>query len=87
MYSAWKVSAPCYRKPLSFGRSPLVIAPAQLSTLLLLGLMLGSYFAIYVISPHDLHWHLSRSFDRLLLQLWPTLTFAIGCTGISKERS
>lgn len=34
-------------------------------------LMIAGYFGIYVITPHDLYWHLSTSLYRLLLQLWP----------------
>jgi hypothetical protein len=36
---------------------------------------LGSYFAVYLITPHDLDWHLMTSLNRLLLQLWPTIIF------------
>jgi hypothetical protein len=36
---------------------------------------LGSYFAVYLITPHDLDWHLTTSLNRLLLQLWPTIIF------------
>ena len=46
---------------------------------LLLTLMLAGYFMIYVGSPHDLQWHLSTSFSRLLLHLWPTFLFWIAC--------
>jgi hypothetical protein len=34
-------------------------------------LMLVSYFAVYVVTPYDLAWHLETSARRLLLQLWP----------------
>jgi hypothetical protein len=36
---------------------------------------LGSYFVVYLITPHDLGWHLATSLNRLLLQLWPTIIF------------
>jgi hypothetical protein len=35
------------------------------------GLMLISYCGVYVITPHELAWHLESSVRRLLLQLWP----------------
>lgn len=41
-----------------------------------LGIMLTGYFAIYLITPHDLYWHLNTSLYRLMLQLWPSLLFA-----------
>ena len=41
-----------------------------------LGVALGSSLAamalIYLLTPHELGWHLSTSSDRLLLQLWPS---------------
>jgi hypothetical protein len=30
------------------------------------------YYLIYLITPHDLSWHLGTSIDRLALQVWPT---------------
>ncbi|MFQ5976400.1 MAG: glycosyltransferase family 39 protein [Candidatus Hydrothermarchaeales archaeon] len=40
-----------------------------------LGVVLTGYFLVYIISPYDLHWHLSTSLSRLLLQTWPSLIF------------
>lgn len=40
-----------------------------------LALTLAGYFAIYVITPYDLRWHLRFSLDRLFLQLWPSALF------------
>jgi hypothetical protein len=37
--------------------------------------ILAGYFFIYVISPHDLKWHLPTSLNRLLIQLWPSTVF------------
>lgn len=42
---------------------------------LLLGLMLAGYYAVYLITPWDLAWHLDSSLVRLLLQLWPLAIF------------
>jgi hypothetical protein len=44
-----------------------------ITTIIMLCLMITGYFGIYLITPHDLHWHLSTSLYRLLLQLWPCL--------------
>lgn len=38
---------------------------------LTLGAMLVGYYGVYLLSPHDLAWHLNTSLVRLLLQLWP----------------
>ena len=40
-----------------------------------LGLVLLGYFAIYLITPRDLYWHLRFSLNRLFLQLWPSAIF------------
>jgi hypothetical protein len=50
--------------------------PAAGITVLLLGSMLVGYFLIYILSPHDLEWHLESSLNRLLLQVWPLSIFA-----------
>jgi len=43
----------------------------------LLGLMLASYYLVYVTTPFDISWHLSTSVDRLLVQLWPALVLTV----------
>jgi len=40
-----------------------------------LALTLAGYFAVYVITPYDLRWHLRFSLNRLMLQLWPSALF------------
>jgi len=45
------------------------------SSILTLSLTLAGYFAIYVITPNDLYWHLRFSLNRLFLQLWPSTIF------------
>jgi hypothetical protein len=32
---------------------------------------LAAYFAIYLVTPHDLEWHLKTSFNRLILHILP----------------
>ncbi|MDD3012141.1 MAG: glycosyltransferase family 39 protein [Candidatus Gastranaerophilales bacterium] len=44
-----------------------------ITIIITLCLMIMGYVGIYLITPHDLHWHLSTSLYRLLLQLWPCL--------------
>ena len=41
-------------------------------------LMLAGYYIVYLLTPLDLVYHLSTSFNRLLLQLWPTLILIWG---------
>lgn len=43
--------------------------------LFVLGLMLLGYAMVYLVSPHDLTWHLKTSLRRLLMQIWPTAIF------------
>jgi hypothetical protein len=45
------------------------------ASMLALSLTLAGYFAIYLISPYDLYWHLRFSLSRLFLQLWPSAIF------------
>jgi hypothetical protein len=45
------------------------------SSVLTLALTLSGYFAVYVITPNELYWHLRFSLNRLFLQLWPTVIF------------
>ncbi|MBN2560100.1 MAG: hypothetical protein JXQ75_04145 [Phycisphaerae bacterium] len=43
--------------------------------LIVLFLMLSGYFLVYVVTPHDLAWHLRTSAKRLFLHLFPTAVF------------
>jgi len=45
------------------------------ASVLTLAFTLAGYFAIYVITPYDLYWHLRFSLNRLFLQLWPSALF------------
>ena len=45
------------------------------SSVLALALTLCGYFAVYVITPNDLYWHLRFSLNRLFLQVWPATIF------------
>ena len=45
--------------------------PALRASVWTLTLTLAGYFAIYVVTPYDLYWHLRFSLNRLFLQLWP----------------
>jgi len=51
------------------------LAATSIAVLLPVFMMIG-YFFVYIVSPHDLVWHLDSSLNRLLLQLWPLAIFA-----------
>ena len=40
-------------------------------------LTLAGYFFVFIITPHDLKWHLLTALNRLFLQLWPTAIFLV----------
>jgi hypothetical protein len=42
-----------------------------------LALTLVGYFAVYLITPYDIYWHLRFSLNRLYLQLWPSAIFLL----------
>jgi hypothetical protein len=44
------------------------------------------YCLIYVMSPHDLAWHLATSLTRILLQIYPTAIFLFFCAVPEPER-
>jgi hypothetical protein len=43
--------------------------------LVLFLIMFVGYFFVFVLSPHDLSWHLRTALERLCLQFWPSLLF------------
>lgn len=43
------------------------------TSLIFVSLMLSGYFIIYLVSPHDLVWHITSSMRRLILQLYPCI--------------
>jgi hypothetical protein len=44
---------------------------AGLTVLAVVFIVLCGFFCVYVVTPHDLHWHLRTALHRLLLQVWP----------------
>lgn len=47
------------------------------TSVLALALTLAGYFAVYLITPYDIYWHLRFSLTRLFLQLWPSAIFLL----------
>jgi dolichyl-phosphate-mannose-protein mannosyltransferase len=52
-----------------------VTQPGLRTSVLALALTLAGYFAVYLITPYDIYWHLRFSLGRLFLQLWPATVF------------
>lgn len=46
--------------------------------LLIILLMFFIYFCVYLVTPHDLFWHIDNSFDRIASVFLPSLVF-LGC--------
>jgi hypothetical protein len=44
-------------------------------TAVILTLMLGGYFVVYLLTPLPLDYHIATSLNRLFLQLWPSIIF------------
>ena len=44
---------------------------------ILMAVMAG-YFAVYVVTPMELQWHLDSSLERLLMHFWPSVLFLAG---------
>lgn len=61
----------------SIAREQLIVVVAGLIILVIQEL--GNY-AIYLITPYDLTWHLEFSIERIFLQVFPLLTFLALCT-------
>jgi hypothetical protein len=48
---------------------------AYLACASILAVQFFGYFAIYLVTPHDLDWHLRTSLGRLIMQLYPAALF------------
>jgi len=48
------------------------IKTSILTSLLVMIFSMTGYFMTYLITPYELSWHLRFSYDRLVLQLWPS---------------
>jgi hypothetical protein len=48
-----------------------------MATLLMLFLQLAGYFLIYVLTPHNIEWHLRTSLYRLLVHVFPSFLFLL----------
>jgi hypothetical protein len=44
---------------------------------IVVGALLLAYFVIYLITPHDLKWHLSTSVSRVFLHVYPAIVYLI----------
>ena len=55
--------------------------------LLILGIVLAGYYAVYLITPIPLQVHLDSSLNRLLIHLWPSFLLVLGLMARSKSLS
>lgn len=60
------------REPLSKERTPMLVAALIMFAVQVLG-----YYAVYVITPYDLTWHLTTSVSRVFLQVFPLMAFFV----------
>ena len=51
------------------------VPDAMLTTAIALIITLLAYYAVYVLTPYELVWHVSSSWPRLLAQLWPSIVW------------
>jgi hypothetical protein len=58
-------------------RSTQPLEPAVLAAGALLVIQLATFFAVYVMTPYPVAWHIDTSWPRLIAQMWPTLVWAI----------
>ncbi len=60
------------RQPLSRSGVPMLI-----TALVLLAVQMAGYYAVYLITPYDLTWHLTTSVSRVFLQVFPLIAFFV----------
>ena len=58
-------------------RSPRQLAGPGILVGVILAVILAGECVVYLLTPHDLAWHLATSADRLVLQLWPTIVLGL----------
>jgi hypothetical protein len=51
--------------------------PAVAASALILALVFAGYLGVYLLTPHDLAWHLATSLNRLIIHLWPAAMFCV----------
>jgi len=57
-------------------RAPLWrVRPRMSSAAVLLGVQLAGFFAVYVMTPQSVAWHVQTSWPRLITQVWPTMVW------------
>jgi hypothetical protein len=70
---AWVIGLAIYALLLGRRRSSFTAAslwmPVQLAGIAI------AYYLVYLLTPHDLNWHLRTSIDRLIVQVWPGFLF------------
>ena len=57
---------------------------AGLGMLWVVGVMVASYYAVWLLSPLDTAWLVGTTFDRLMAQVWPTLVILAASAGTAR---
>jgi hypothetical protein len=55
--------------------------PGWLQGVFVSSALIAGYFAVYVVTPMDLRWHLDSSLPRLYLHIWPSFLLLAGLVG------
>jgi hypothetical protein len=63
-------------------RHPMAV---QTAAALMLALQLLVFFAVYVMTPHSVVWHMQTSWARLVAQMWPSLVWLVCVRHASRE--
>ena len=68
-------------------RSPIAgeLRPAYVAGIVMLTIQALGYYGIFLITPYDLAWHLSYSAARLILQVFPVITFFVLAAAATPE--
>ncbi len=69
-----------FRAPITPG-----LRPAYVAGIGMLGIQALGYYGIFLITPYDLAWHLGYSTTRLILQVFPLITFLILAATMTPE--
>ena len=71
--------------PFPFRRSSRNIPAAYIAGITMLIIQALGYYAIYLITPYDLTWHLYYSIERIALQIFPLIAFLVLSASRSPE--
>ncbi len=74
-FGEWRITPLVFMALTCVGRGPRRWVREDRLAVGAVGLVALGYYAVYLITPWNLQWHLDTSLVRLLLQLWPAVIF------------